>query len=115
MKEIPEKSEVSRSLFIIFGSGEVTLPDKVQRLEYGFVSLESTMRDIYAASDILLCPSLYESFGKIALESMICGTPVIAFERTGPAEIIERAKGGSVAIHNDAASFFVKLKNIWAR
>lgn len=110
LREIPKKSKVSGSLFLVFGSGEVTLPDEVQRLNYGFVSSESMMRDIYAASDILLCPSMYESFGKIALESMACGTPVVAFDGTGPAEIIERVRGGSVAIPNDGASFFCEAE-----
>lgn len=110
LKEIPEKSKVRGSLFLVFGSGEITLPDEVQRLNYGFVSSVTKMRDIYAASDILLCPSLYESFGKIALESMSCGTPVIAFDDTGPAEIIERVRGGSLAIPNDVASFFCEAE-----
>ncbi len=32
----------------------------------------------YNASDVLVIPSYYESFGLVALESMACGTPVIA-------------------------------------
>jgi len=105
LREIPEKSRLKGSLFLVFGGGKVSLPEEVQRVEYGFVS-PKIMRDIYAASDILLCPSIFECFGKVVLESMICGTPAIAFDGTGPAEIIERARGGSVAIPNDPASFF---------
>ncbi len=32
----------------------------------------------YAASDVVVMPSHYESFGMVALEAMACGTPVIA-------------------------------------
>ncbi len=32
----------------------------------------------YSAADVLAVPSLYESFGIVALESLACGTPVIA-------------------------------------
>jgi D-inositol-3-phosphate glycosyltransferase len=32
----------------------------------------------YSAADVCVIPSYYESFGLVALESMACGTPVVA-------------------------------------
>lgn len=36
----------------------------------------------YSASDVCVVPSYYEPFGTVPLESMACGTPVVA-SRTG--------------------------------
>ena len=106
LKKIPKNSKLRNSKFISFGAGSLSFPDGIKIYEYGFIKSEFMMRDIYAASDILMCPSIFESFGKVVLESISCGTPVIAFEETGHAEIIKKTGGGKLAFSNDAYSFF---------
>ena len=51
----------------------------------------------YAAAEMLIMPSHYESFGMVALEAMACGTPVIAFNRGSVPEIIEHGVTGWIA------------------
>jgi D-inositol-3-phosphate glycosyltransferase len=50
-------------------SGRVTF---VGRVDQGDLPV------FYSASDMLVVPSSYESFGMVALESLACGTPVVA-------------------------------------
>jgi glycosyltransferase involved in cell wall biosynthesis len=46
-------------------------------LEFGWVSDPNILKSIYAAADVLIMPSISETFGVMALEAMSCGIPVI--------------------------------------
>ena len=48
----------------------------------------------YSAADICVMPSYYESFGLVALESMACGTPVIASRVGGLPTIVKNSYNG---------------------
>ena len=46
----------------------------------------------YAGADVMVFPSLTDTFGLVMLESLACGTPVAAFPVTGPKDVL--AAGG---------------------
>ena len=48
----------------------------------------------YSAADVSVLPSYYESFGLVALESMACGTPVIASRVGGLPTIVKDGLNG---------------------
>jgi len=48
----------------------------------------------YSAADVCVVPSYYESFGLAALESMACGTPVVASRVGGLSTIIQHGRTG---------------------
>jgi len=48
----------------------------------------------YSAAEFLVMPSHYESFGMVALESMACGTPVVASRVGGLAYLIQDGVNG---------------------
>jgi D-inositol-3-phosphate glycosyltransferase len=48
----------------------------------------------YAAAEIVIMPSHYESFGMVALEAMATGTPVIASEVGGLAFLVQDGENG---------------------
>jgi len=59
----------------------------------GFVPHTRIVR-CYQKCDIFCFPTLGEPFGKVVLEAMACGKPVIASNVGGPAEIIENERTG---------------------
>jgi len=50
----------------------------------------------YSAADALVVPSYYESFGLVGLESLACGTPVVATRVGAMEDIIAEGKTGHV-------------------
>ena len=59
-----------------------------------FAGKQSKMRGYYIASDLLLYPSHYETFGNVILESCACGIPVLTTRMVGAAELIKDNKNG---------------------
>jgi glycosyltransferase involved in cell wall biosynthesis len=55
---------------------------------------------LYASADLLLFPSLTETFGNVTLESLSSGTPVLAFDCAAAGEFINEKKNGWL-IHSD--------------
>ena len=51
----------------------------------------------YCASDVVLVPSQYESFGLVAQEVCALGIPVVAYEGTGIVDFVQHRKNGYLA------------------
>lgn len=53
----------------------------------GYVQ-DEPLAALYRCASVLAVPSLYEPFGIVALEGMICGRPVVASDVGGLSEIV---------------------------
>ena len=49
-----------------------------------------------AAADVLVFPSLTDTFGLVNLEAMACGVPVAAYPVTGPIDVVEEGLTGAL-------------------
>jgi D-inositol-3-phosphate glycosyltransferase len=66
----------------------------------------------YSAADLSVVPSYYESFGLVVLESLACGTPVVA-TKVGCAEsVIRHGETGYVVIDNDPSRLADKITRL---
>jgi glycosyltransferase involved in cell wall biosynthesis len=45
----------------------------------------------YAGADVMVFPSLTDTFGLVLLEALACGTPVAGFDVTGPRDLLAQA------------------------
>lgn len=65
--------------------------------QLGFINDIKILSAVYSSADVFIAPSKMETFGKTIAESLYCGTPVVAFNTTGPTDIITHKKSGYLA------------------
>jgi D-inositol-3-phosphate glycosyltransferase len=66
----------------------------------------------YSAADVCVVPSYYESFGLVALESLSCGTPVVAADIGDVKNIIIPGKTGCVVSNNEPQNLACGISGI---
>lgn len=75
---------------------------------------KNILRTYYQAADLLLFPSLAENFPLSILESMSCGTPVVAFDAGGIKEQIDNKINGYIARYKDAEDLLKGIEFIYS-
>ena len=70
---------------------------------------QDTLPYYYSAAEVVVMPSLYESFGMVALEAMACGTPVIASEVGGLGYLVQNDVTGYTVPDSDPTALCEKL------
>jgi D-inositol-3-phosphate glycosyltransferase len=73
---------------------------------------QDTLPYYYSASEVVVVPSHYESFGLVAREAMACGTPVVASETGGLAFLVKDGETGFHVPTADPEALAEKLRLI---
>jgi glycosyltransferase involved in cell wall biosynthesis len=55
------------------------------------------LRALYSAADVIVVPSLQENLSNVIMESLSCGTPVVAFDVGGNKDMILNRQNGYLA------------------
>lgn len=71
---------------------------------------QDQLPEYYSAADVCVFPSYYESFGLAALESMACGTPVVASRVGGLPSIIREGETGYLIPTRCPAAFIQRIE-----
>lgn len=84
---------------VIFGSLDENIlneiPFHVHQL--GKIDNESGLVHCYNSADVFVAPSLQDNLPNTVIESLSCGTPVVAFDIGGMPDMIEHLKNGYLA------------------
>ena len=76
-------------VLVTCGNPDDYINNTVPHIHLGFISDKSKLAQIYSSADCSVVMSRTESFGLTALESIACGTPVLATDAGGLSDIID--------------------------
>jgi glycosyltransferase involved in cell wall biosynthesis len=82
--------------------------------EYKIANLDGCsdeeLAEAYSRAKLAVCPQKWEMFGYVTAESVCCGTPVLAFNCMGSAEILSQTGGGVLV--NRKEEFIAALEDV---
>jgi glycosyltransferase involved in cell wall biosynthesis len=84
---------------VVFGQ---SAPEKPINLDYpvhyiGHLHDDLSLRMLYSSADLKVVPSRLEAYGQTASEAQACGVPVVAFDNSGLADIVDHLVTGYLA------------------
>lgn len=105
LKLLKENLNVNNITVLIFGKGDQkqyqeAIPFKIKFM--GFLRDEYSTILAYNASDVFIAPSLAETFGYVIMESLCCGTPVVAFNVGGIPDLVKHKENGYLAEYKNS-------------
>ncbi|HEY0244262.1 MAG TPA: glycosyltransferase, partial [Mucilaginibacter sp.] len=92
---------------VVFGNRNTEdVPDFPFKTTFlGTISNDEQLANCYAAADAFLIPSLEDNLPYTVMESLACGTPVIAFTTGGIPDMVQHQYNGYLAEYRSAQSF----------
>lgn len=94
-------NELDPNIFLFIAAGVPSQFRKSINVKYiDSVKTREEMNYLYSFADYFLNPSLEENFPSTNIESLQCGTPIIAFDAGGNAEVISKDVGEKIKYKN---------------
>lgn len=110
---LAERMTRRKFLGVIGGYGEQIIRDDLPNVEIvPHTPGDRMAKDVYARTKILLAPSSYESYGRVAVEAMCSGIPVIAHPTPGLMESLGAA--GTFCDRDDLGGWEAAIRRITA-
>jgi len=81
-----------------------------QRVTFMGPKTQSELAEFMAGAEVLVLPSLSEALGRVVLEAMACGTPVIGSAVGGIPDMIQERKTGFLIPPGDVGALAERLK-----
>lgn len=90
---------------VVFGAEAQELPMKFRNIDVtfvGYIGDSNVLTALYNIAEVMVVPSLTENLSCAIMESMSCGTSVVAFNIGGNSDMIDHQQNGYLAKENDS-------------
>ncbi len=104
--------EAQRLQGIVEGLGLNRSQEFGQRVRFLGPQEQSVLPYFYAAADVCVMPSFYESFGMVAIEAMACGRPVVASRAGGLQFTVQHERTGLLVPAGDSLALAEALERL---
>ncbi len=85
----------SKNIFLLtVGGGAPQQELSKNHIHLGYVDIEERMPMVYSAADLFIAPSREDNLPNTVLESISCGTPVVAFDQGGLSDLVKPGLSG---------------------
>ncbi|OBV29043.1 hypothetical protein BKN38_05825 [Helicobacter sp. CLO-3] len=108
LKMLPDDLK-SQCEIVVFGANQLGATSEAPQIAginahfLGRLGDDISLRIAYNAADIFVTPSLAENLSNAIMESLSCGTPVVAFDIGGNGDMISHKQNGYLAKERDIA------------
>lgn len=105
-------SGVKDLVLVVMGKGAELWENSpnYQTIRLKFTSKDKILTQAYSSADVFLHPAIVENFPNSILESMACGTPCVAFNTGGVADILHHLETGYLAEYKDESDLAKGVK-----
>ena len=112
LKEALRDFDDKNTELVVFGANSsndlIKISSKINYI--GVIHDSITLKLLYNACDVMVVPSRQENLSNAIMESLSCGTPVVAFNIGGNADMIEHKKNGYLAKKDDVHDLFEGIR-----
>ncbi len=96
LRELPD-APANIEIVLFGGSSGASMRLPYPMHQYGFIRNDHDLATLYSAADMLVAPYVQDACPKMPIESIACGTPVVAFNNTGVTDLVDHQKTGYLA------------------
>ncbi len=104
LKKLESEIDPDEYQLVVFGKSSGDSSFSMETHYLGKLNDEISVALVYAAADVFVAPSIEENLANTVLESLACGTPVVAFDIGGMPDMISHESNGYLAPGFDAQS-----------
>ncbi len=114
LKKLEGRIPDDQLVFLVFGAEESPALSEVpfRVVNLGFIREKQKLAEYYGASTAYVLPSVEDNLPNTVLESLACGTPVVAFDIGGMDDMVEHQRNGFLVDHVDTGKLADTLEKL---